>query len=101
MYIRTDFAWYILGLPCRQYIHLFRPFWIRHRILHLLVTASADQTRLTYQTFKDNIQDLDDAQAEDNIGTTLSILGRNLTEQDVESSDVVTISCTDSVIVIF
>jgi DNA (cytosine-5)-methyltransferase 1 len=88
IYIRTDFAWYILGLPSRQYIHLFRPYWLQHRILHLLVVASTD-SRLTYEAFKDNIQKFDEA--EDNIVTSLSILGRNLTTQDAESPDVVTI----------
>ena len=89
MYIRTDFAWYILGSPSRQYNHLFRPFWLRHRILHLLVTASTEQTRLTYEAFKDKIQQFDEA--EDSITTSLSILGRKLRKQDAESSEVVTI----------
>jgi len=88
IYIRTDFAWYILGLPSRQYIHLFRPYWLQHRILHLLVNASTDP-RLTYKTFKDKIQHFDEA--EDNIVNTRSILGRKLRTEDAESPEVVTI----------
>jgi hypothetical protein len=47
---------------------------------------------LTYQAFQDEIQDFDEA--ENNVITTPSILGRDLTKGDAESPEVVTIPCT-------
>src|SRR6266511_3450218 len=52
IYIKTEFAWYILGAPSRQYRTFVRPFWIKHRLLHLLVSAANKNARLTFEEFK-------------------------------------------------
>lgn len=87
MYIKTKFAWYILGFPSEQYRPFYKPFWIKHRLLHLLVVASNKNSRLTYKELKETVQDLDEA--EESVVTSLSVMGRSLTERDLDSPDVV------------
>ncbi|KAF9469258.1 hypothetical protein BDZ94DRAFT_1244081 [Collybia nuda] len=60
IYLRTSFAWYILDTPSALYQPLFIPFWTQHRILHLLVTHSLKNPRITYEQFLDIVSQSDD-----------------------------------------
>ena len=87
IYIRTKFAWYILGVPSSTYKPYFTPFWIQQRILHLLVTSSTKNRRLTYSEFQKNIATLDED--EESVSTSNELLGRNLGGQDFKADAVV------------
>lgn len=51
------------------------------------MVASDKNSRLTYKEFKETVQDLDEAEV--NVTPSSFILGRNLTESDLDSPDVV------------
>ncbi|KAF8911019.1 S-adenosyl-L-methionine-dependent methyltransferase [Gymnopilus junonius] len=85
IYVRTRFAWYILGCPSQSYNIYFAPFWTRHRLLHLLITAASTNKHTEYHQFIKNLPVLD--KAEDSVATAKMILGRNLNEEDVRSDD--------------
>lgn len=69
-----------------MYIPYFAAFWARHRLLHLFVNSCLKNYRLTYEEFKDGLQEID---AEDDSGPVSSsdILGRNLSVDDDLNSD--------------
>ncbi|PPR01483.1 hypothetical protein CVT26_015106 [Gymnopilus dilepis] len=85
IYIRTKFAWYILGCPSQLYTSYFSPFWIRHRLLHLLIMAAVNNKHTTYEQFSQNLPDLDET--EGSIVTAQTILGRQLRGEDLTSDD--------------
>jgi DNA (cytosine-5)-methyltransferase 1 len=84
IYIRTKFAWYILESPSPGYEPLFTPFYIQHRVLHLLVTMSLERPRITYDEFIDSLR----METDENF-ISYAFLGRGLTWNDVESDTVV------------
>ncbi|KAF8163400.1 S-adenosyl-L-methionine-dependent methyltransferase [Crassisporium funariophilum] len=86
IYIRTQWAWYILGFPSATYNPFFRPFWIQHRVLHLLIVASLNNRRMTWKAFTENLQDFD--HSEESVTTAEEILGREIDQEDLESDDV-------------
>ncbi|KAH9483930.1 DNA (cytosine-5)-methyltransferase 4 [Psilocybe cubensis] len=89
IYIRTKYAWYILGIPSASYLPYFAPFWTSHRILHLFINSCLKNYRLTYEEFKENLQDID---AEEDSGpiSASDILGRNLElDQDLNSDETI------------
>lgn len=92
IYIRTKFAWYILDAPSSIYHRFFAPFWMQHRLLHLLVNASLDNSRLTYLEFCENLQLLDEG---DDCGISSSssyaVLNRGFNEDDLKSDAVVSL----------
>jgi DNA (cytosine-5)-methyltransferase 1 len=61
IYLRTEFAWYILGTPSRQYAPLYEPYWIRHRLVSL-VCNTLDQSqdghnkRMDYPAFINSLE---------------------------------------------
>ncbi|KAF9535246.1 S-adenosyl-L-methionine-dependent methyltransferase [Crepidotus variabilis] len=83
IYVKTQYAWYILAQPSKEYQPFFRPFWVMHRILHVLLATSKDRNRLTYAEFTNEISLLDDLV--DALVSSKKILGRPLNQQDVES----------------
>jgi len=87
IYICTKFAWYILGVPSSTYKPYFTPFWIQQRILHLLVTSSTKNRRLTYSEFQSNIATLDEG--EESVPKSNELLGRNLGGEDFKADAVV------------
>ena len=40
IYIRTQWAWYILEDPLDSYIQFYTPFWIKHRLFHELMSSA-------------------------------------------------------------
>lgn len=58
-------------------------------MLHLVVAASADNSRITRSEFLEALPELD--QAEDLITNATSILGRDLREADLDSDEVVSL----------
>ncbi|KJA27122.1 hypothetical protein HYPSUDRAFT_212781 [Hypholoma sublateritium FD-334 SS-4] len=106
IYVRTEYAWYILGMPSRSYQPFFTSFWKCHRMLHLVVAASADNSRITRSEFLEALPELD--QAEDLVTNANSVLGRDLREADLDSDEVIAYIavhlrdiCTESGIRIF
>jgi DNA (cytosine-5)-methyltransferase 1 len=89
IYIRTGFAWYILDTPSDLYSPFFSPFWIQHRILHLIVSQSLENPRLTYETFISSLEVT--PETPDSVAIAIKVIGRGLTESDVQSDDVVRI----------
>lgn len=90
IYIRTKFAWYILGIPNASYTPFYTPFWIQHRILHILVTMSLENQRTTYKDFVDNLKKIDNL--DDSVVTARLVLGRDLGKTDIETDDVVSLT---------
>ncbi|CAA7271617.1 unnamed protein product [Cyclocybe aegerita] len=92
IYIRTKFAWYILGIPSKSYNPLFWDFWLKHRLLHLLVVAALEDHKLTCETFIQNLRECD--RNEESVVSTQEILGRELSKDDVnEETQAYIISC--------
>ncbi|KAF8077759.1 C5-DNA-methyltransferase [Lyophyllum atratum] len=98
IYIRTKFAWYILDMPSDQYTPLFVPFWTQHRILHLIITAAIKTPRMSYDEFLQTLEGDKEANddegsvdvASDDVLASVRMLGRTLSELDVQSDDVKT-----------
>jgi DNA (cytosine-5)-methyltransferase 1 len=89
MYLRTQHAWYILDMPSSTYSPFFSGFWLQHRILHLVVTAAMANTRITFDEFIASLKVT--PETSDAIAVAIKVLGRELTENDVESDDVVSL----------
>ena len=87
IYIRTKFAWYILGIPNASYAPFYIPFWTQHRILHILVAMSLENKRTTYKDLVDNLKEMDNLN--NSITTARLLLGRDLRKIDIETDDVV------------
>ncbi|KII89181.1 hypothetical protein PLICRDRAFT_160365 [Plicaturopsis crispa FD-325 SS-3] len=86
MYICTELAWYILDIPSEQYKPFFTEFWIRHRLLHLIVTSALNHPRITRAEF---IQSLDVTEhSSDATAAAIAVLGRPLNEADLDSDEV-------------
>lgn len=87
MYLRTKYAWYILDTPSALYSPFFDGFWLQHRILHLVVSASQENPRITYEQFIQSLKVSTDSS--DAVALSMKFLGRELTKDDVDSDDVV------------
>ncbi|KAF8559697.1 S-adenosyl-L-methionine-dependent methyltransferase [Imleria badia] len=86
IYILTEYAWYILDVPSPLYKPFYITFWLSHRVLHLVVSSAISTPRLSYDDF---IRSLDVSLAsDDDVAVSLKILGRSITQEDVESEDV-------------
>lgn len=87
IYILTQYAWYILDIPSPLYNPFYTSFWLKHRVLHLVVSSALSRPRLSYDDF---IRSLDvSPTSDDDVAVSLKILGRSITEDDVQSDDVV------------
>ncbi|KAG1743398.1 S-adenosyl-L-methionine-dependent methyltransferase [Suillus lakei] len=85
-YILTNHAWYILDHPSEQYAPFFRGLWLRHRVAHLLVSMALANPRLTYKDFVSALHITPDSP--DEVSIALTIIGRELNENDIQSDDV-------------
>ncbi|KAL4067750.1 hypothetical protein V8B97DRAFT_1915370 [Scleroderma yunnanense] len=86
LYILSQHAWYILDMPSSVYKPFYVGFWLKHRILHLLVTAVMNQPRIKYHEFVTSLQVTPDSP--DDVSITLQMLGRSITEDDLQDDDV-------------
>jgi DNA (cytosine-5)-methyltransferase 1 len=83
IYLKTEFAWYILDAPSKAYHAYFIEFWLKHRVLHLLVTSALAHPSITLSKFLWSPEIKDDT-------TIISrALGRPLSIDDVLSKDMV------------
>jgi DNA (cytosine-5)-methyltransferase 1 len=83
MYLKTEFAWYILDNPAKLYRRYFYDFWLKHRILHLLVTSALANPSITLaQFFQLPVVKGDTSVISD-------VLGRHLSRDDILSEDTV------------
>ncbi|RDB21087.1 DNA (cytosine-5)-methyltransferase 1A [Hypsizygus marmoreus] len=86
IYIRTKYAWYILDSPSPKYTSFFTPFWIQHRLLHLLVTAALEDMGIDRDDFLESLQFTETADEE--VTMAYTFIGRELNQSDLESDDV-------------
>jgi DNA (cytosine-5)-methyltransferase 1 len=87
IYVRTQFAWYILEIPCRQYDCVYAPFWIQHQMFHLILSAAMRNPDITYDEFVKSLVDV--SQNQDSSPLAMEIIGRHVNETDFLEDDVV------------
>ncbi|KAL6300510.1 S-adenosyl-L-methionine-dependent methyltransferase [Sparassis latifolia] len=85
IYIRTEFAWYILDVPSHNYLPFYVELWIKHRLVHLIVSASVDDVDTDYDEFVRFLKVTPDSPEE--VTLAIDIIGRELTEADLLSDD--------------
>ncbi|KAF4614568.1 hypothetical protein D9613_003147 [Agrocybe pediades] len=88
LWIRTQYAWYILGYPAPDYLSFFSEFWIKTRVLDLIINASLDDPRLAMDDLYKRIPDLDSEHSDPHLVTATELLGRKLDEHDLDNEDV-------------
>ncbi|KAI0064526.1 S-adenosyl-L-methionine-dependent methyltransferase [Artomyces pyxidatus] len=86
IYLQTKYAWYILETPSPTYQPFFLPFWLKHRVLHLIVSTAMFAERTTYEKFITSLQ-LSESSSDD-AAAALDVLGREITEEDLNCDDV-------------
>lgn len=91
MYIRTEYAWYILDTPARAYLPFYTRYWLKHRLAHLVISACLDDPEITRSAFVASLKG--EASARD-------VLGRFLKEADLDASDVVRRLCVWNVLLL-
>lgn len=74
VYIRTDFAWYILDTPAETYRPFYTDFFVQQVIFHELITEARGDPRLTVAEFIEYLQ---------NAG--LPVTETDLAEEDIVS----------------
>ena len=83
MYLKTEFAWYILDAPSKLYHAYFINFWLKHRVLHLLVTSALANPSMTLSQF------IRSPEVKDDESVISRTLGRPLSKDDILSKDTV------------
>jgi len=73
MYIETDHARYLLGVPSKKYRREFIAFFKSHRIIQRLVSSAKREPELQYRDFLKEF-------------LTIDILGSPVSEQDLWDS---------------
>ncbi|KAK0239761.1 hypothetical protein EDD85DRAFT_949593 [Armillaria nabsnona] len=86
IYICTDMAWYILHVPSDTYAPFFRPFFVKHRVAHEVVSHALQDRRARYEDF---VNSLDDIHESTNCVSSHAIIGRDINIDDVESDDTI------------
>src|SRR5258708_35104625 len=85
IYLKTEYAWYIVDTPSKLYHPYFIGYWAKHRVLHLLVTSAMANSSITLAKFFRSPQVKADA-------TTISqMLGRPLVRDDMLSENIVSL----------
>lgn len=74
-------------MPSSDYKPFYIGFWIKHRILHLLVTSVMEKPKLEYEEFVESLKVT--SYSPEVVSVTLQMLGRSLTEEDLCDDDVV------------
>ncbi|KAJ6502172.1 S-adenosyl-L-methionine-dependent methyltransferase [Mycena sanguinolenta] len=55
IYIKTDYAWYLLDKPSTLYESFWQPLWLRHQLAHRVLTSSLNEPRMTMDQFIDRL----------------------------------------------
>ncbi|KAH7909914.1 S-adenosyl-L-methionine-dependent methyltransferase [Hygrophoropsis aurantiaca] len=85
IYILTQYAWYILSVPCVAYRPFYIDLWRKHRMAHLLVTACLENPRLKYNEFVSALKITPEAVEE--VAICQEMLGRELGEDDIKDDE--------------
>lgn len=85
MYLKTEFAWYILDAPSKSYKSYFGGFQLKHQVLHLLVTSALADPAITLAKF------LQLSEVKGDTSASSQILKRPLSKDDIISNDMVRI----------
>jgi DNA (cytosine-5)-methyltransferase 1 len=83
MYLKTEFAWYILDTPAKLYQPYFVDFWLKHRVLHLLVTSALANASITLAQF------FQSPEVKRDTSIISHVLGRPLSKDDILAEDTV------------
>ncbi|KAK0441911.1 S-adenosyl-L-methionine-dependent methyltransferase [Armillaria borealis] len=86
IYICTDMAWYILHVPSNAYAPFFRPFFVKHRVTHQVISHALKDRRASYKEF---VNSLDGIHESTNCVSSHAIIGRDISISDVESDDTI------------
>lgn len=81
--MKTEFAWYILDAPSKPYKSYFTGFWLKHQVLHLLVTSALADPAITLAKF------LQLPEVKGDTSAISQILKRPLFKDDIFSEDTV------------
>lgn len=82
VYVRTEYAWYILDTPSENYDPFYSTFSTSQRIFHELIAVSIEDKHINRKEFLEHLESLDDAD-------------RDYTEADLQN--VSTVSATASI----
>ncbi len=77
---------YILHVPSDTYTPFFRPFFVKHRVAHEVVSHASQDRRARYEDF---VNSLDYIHESTNYTSSHAIIGRDISIADVESDDTV------------
>ncbi|KAG7448097.1 S-adenosyl-L-methionine-dependent methyltransferase [Guyanagaster necrorhizus] len=86
IYICTDIAWYILHVPSDTYAPFFHPFFLKHRIAHLVVSRALQDRTASYDDFVTSLEDIHEST---NYISSHAIIGRGIDVGDVVSDDTI------------
>ncbi|KAK0196767.1 S-adenosyl-L-methionine-dependent methyltransferase [Armillaria mellea] len=87
IYIYTDMAWYILHVPSNAYAPFFRPFFVKHRVAHQVISHALQDRRATYEDFATSLNSMRESA---NCVSSYAVIGRDIHISDVESDDTIT-----------
>ncbi|KAF8503256.1 S-adenosyl-L-methionine-dependent methyltransferase [Russula emetica] len=81
IYLKTRYAWYILNAPSKSYRPYFSGYWLKHQVLHLLVTSALANSAITLAKF------LESPDIKGDTSAISQILKRPLSKDDILSKD--------------
>ncbi|OSD08481.1 S-adenosyl-L-methionine-dependent methyltransferase [Trametes coccinea BRFM310] len=87
IYLRTEYAWYVVLRPASAYARFFRRAWTHHRIAQTLLSAVAQERQVCAADMLDDINTPPPIQ--DLLRPTFDALGVTVTEQELITTDMV------------
>ncbi|KAG7092771.1 hypothetical protein E1B28_009094 [Marasmius oreades] len=84
IYIRTNYAWYILDRPSPMYMPFFKSFFIQHRLCHLILSRLLLDIELSTEEFTSSLERIQGQHDTGLVPSVLCILGRKLNGQDLQ-----------------
>lgn len=84
VYLRTQYAWYILDTPSPVYVPHYATFWLRQHLFLRLIWSSQEDPSLDQHGFQELLEGEQDEEAE-------GIIGRSVGFKDFMTKD--TVSC--------
>ncbi|KAL0066508.1 hypothetical protein AAF712_006551 [Marasmius tenuissimus] len=89
IYLRTKHAWYILDTPAQSYQQLFKPFFIHHRLSHILLCQLLQDEELSMDEFKRQLKTTQkEIRGPNLVPDVHAVLGHSLKEKDLDQHTV-------------
>jgi DNA (cytosine-5)-methyltransferase 1 len=95
IYLRTEFAWYILDNPSLQYRPHFAPYFIRQRLCHLVLSMALLDNTLVLDDFLFRLGTdplFQDGSVHENLFLPSFVVGQRISREDMESKETVSLS---------